>query len=66
MAGKIKQLIDTIVEVRSKGNETIRNTTLAKIMLKGVNPDIYNEQSPDNEEVIARIRQIAGDMGVKI
>jgi hypothetical protein len=66
VAGNIKQLIDRIVAERSKGNETIRNTTIAKIMLKGINPDKYTAQSPDNPEIIARLQQIASDMGVKI
>jgi hypothetical protein len=66
VAGKIKQLIDRIIEERSKGNETIRNTTRAKIMLKGINPGMYTALSPDDQETIARLQQIASDMGVKI
>jgi len=66
VAGKIKQLIDKIIVERSKGNETISNITRAKLMLKGVNPESYTSISSDDEEVIARLRQISAEMGVKI
>jgi hypothetical protein len=66
VAGKIKLMIDKIIEQRSKGNETIRNITKAKLMLKGVNPDGYSIISEDDPQVIARLVQIAGEMGVKI
>jgi hypothetical protein len=66
LAGKIKQIIDDIVAKRSKGNETIRNITLAKLMLKGVNPDSYTNLSPDDPVLIARLHQIAVEMGVNL
>ena len=66
MAGKIKQMIDRIIEERSHGNATIRNTTEAKLTLKGINPRKYSASDADDPEVIARLQQIAIDMGVKL
>jgi hypothetical protein len=66
MAGQIKQMIDSIVEQRAKGNPTIALTTKAKLVLKGVNPDCFHETSPDDPAVVARIRTIAADFGVSI
>ena len=66
MAGKIKNMIDRIIEERSKGSVTIRNTTEAKLTLKGINPKKYTSTDPDDPEVIAKLHQIAADMGVKI
>ena len=38
MAGKIKHLLDKIIEARSKGNPTTTQTTKIKLILKGVDP----------------------------
>jgi hypothetical protein len=64
MAGQIKQMIDSIVDQRAKGNLTIALTTKAKLVLKGVNPSAFDETSPDDPEVVARIRTIAADFGL--
>ena len=37
MAGKVKMLIDSLIEQRSQGNEAIASTTRTKLLLKGVN-----------------------------
>jgi hypothetical protein len=66
VAGKIKQTIERIVEERSKGSETIKNTTRTKLILKGININAYTENSEDNSEVMARLQIIAGEMGVKL
>jgi hypothetical protein len=66
VAGKIKQLIDKIIEERAKGNETIRHTTRTKLLLKGINPDSYTVISEDNPEMMSKLQQIAIEMGVKI
>ncbi len=66
MAGKIRQMIDRIIEERSKGNATIRNTTEAKLTLKGISPRKYSSTDADDPQVIAQLQQIAIDMGVKL
>jgi hypothetical protein len=66
VAGKIKLTIDKIVAERSNGSMTIKNTTLTKLILKGIRVDAYNEKSEDNPEVLARLQQIAVEMGVKL
>ena len=66
MAGQIKQMIDSIVEQRAGGNPTIALTTKAKLVLKGVNPNSYNETSRDDPVILAMVRKIAADFGVKV
>jgi hypothetical protein len=66
VAGKIKQMIDRIVNERSKGNETIRITTIAKLTLKGINAAKYTGADADDPEVIAKLQQAAIEMGVKL
>jgi hypothetical protein len=66
VAGKIKKMIDYIVEERAKGNEIVRNTTRTKLVLKGFNPDKYTATSEDNPETIAELEKIAAGMGIKL
>ena len=66
IAGRIKQMIDKIVWERSKGNETIKKTTYAKLSLKGVSVEGYDSFSPDDPLVITRLQEIAREMGVNL
>jgi DNA polymerase III sliding clamp (beta) subunit (PCNA family) len=66
VAGQIKRLIDTIIEKRSKNNSLLVSTTRAKLMLKGINPDAYKESTPDDPEIIARVKMVAKDFGIPL
>jgi hypothetical protein len=66
MAGQIKRMIDRIVEQRAKGNAALKNTTITKLILKGINPDSYTLMSPDDPAVIRRLQEIAGEMGLTL
>ena len=41
MPGKIKQMIDSIIEQGSKGDPLLVKTTETKLMLKGINTNKY-------------------------
>ena len=43
MAGKIKNMIDTIISKRANGNPTIETVTRTKLILKGINTNNYTE-----------------------
>ncbi|HBS58322.1 MAG TPA: hypothetical protein DEA44_03535 [Firmicutes bacterium] len=66
MAGKIKQMIDQIIAKRANGNSAIEKVTRTKLVLKGVNPDNFTASSPDDADVMAKVRQIASELGVTI
>jgi len=66
MAGKIKQLIDMVVELRSQGNPSLESTTRTKLLLKGVDSRKYSSSSEDDPEVIAKIRQVAQEMNIEL
>jgi hypothetical protein len=66
MAGKIKALIDLIVEKRSQGSPTRAVTTKTKIMLKGINPEIYTSSSEDNPTIEQRLKEIGKELGITI
>lgn len=59
-------MLDAIVAQRSKGNPVIAMTTKTKLILKGVNPDLYNDLSPDDPVVMAKVRTIAAALGATV
>jgi len=66
VAGKIKSMIDELVRQKSKGNQIIANSTRTKLILKGINVNSYTSSSPDDEKVIANIKKIASEFGVRL
>jgi hypothetical protein len=66
MAGIIKQMLDEIYLQRAGNNQAIVGVLNVKLVLKGVYPDIYTETSPDDDEVISKVKTIADDMGVRL
>jgi hypothetical protein len=66
MAGKIKRMIDAIIEKRANGNQTIVNTTRAKLRLKGISPDNYTLTSTDDPVVIEKLNSLAKELGINL
>ena len=66
MAGEIKRLIDKIITTRSKGDPTLEYTTRTKLILKGIQPDKYTNSSPDDQNVIKRVKQVGQSLGVAV
>jgi hypothetical protein len=66
MTGKIKRMIDVIIEKRSQGNPTIVNTTRTKLRLKGISLDTYTLISVDDPVVIEQLYNIAKEWDIKI
>ena len=66
MAGRIKQLIDSIVAQRSKGNPAVAQAVKAKFVLKGINPDSYSAGSADDPNVMKKLELLAKELGVAV
>lgn len=66
MPGQIKQLLDSIVQQRAKGNPTLLMTTRTKLILKGLNPDAFTASSPDDPVLVAKVRALAAELGVQL
>jgi hypothetical protein len=66
MAGQVKVLIDRIIQERSKGNAVLASTTQTKLILKGFDPAKYDSNSPDDPQVIARLREVAAELSVTL
>lgn len=66
MAGKIIKTIDKIIATRSSGSELVAKTIKTRLTIKGIDPDKYNSNSPDDPAVLNRLRDIAKEMGMTI
>lgn len=66
MAGKIKTMCNKIIEKRAGGNPVIEKLTKTKLVLKGINPDQFTASSPDDQLIIAKLIQIAKDLGITL
>jgi hypothetical protein len=61
MAGRIKQQLDTILSERTQGSLLLLKTLKTKLILKGINPDKYTEESEDDPVIIAKLDQVILD-----
>jgi hypothetical protein len=66
MAGKIKKMIDQIIEGRSQGDPFLALTTKTKLLLKGINVEYYKDDTPDNLTVIKDLKRIARELNVTL
>jgi len=66
MAGQIKQMIDAILQQRTKGDPLIRIMTKSKLILRGVDPDRFNGGSADDPQVMAIVKSIAVELGTPL
>jgi hypothetical protein len=66
MAGQVCKMLNKIVDARSNGNRALVIVTKTKMILKGVDPDKFGPTTPDDPEVIKRVREIASEMGVLV
>jgi hypothetical protein len=62
MAGIIKRMIEVIVAERSKGNEMLAKVIRTKLILKGINPAHYSEQSDDDPAIIKKLENMLQDL----
>ncbi|MBC9784081.1 hypothetical protein H1S01_06090 [Heliobacterium chlorum] len=66
MPGRIKQIIDKVVQVKGRGNPILIKSTKLKFTLKGIDPEAYTMSSPDDPLLIARVEDIARSFGVPL
>lgn len=66
MAGKIKVMCNTIIAKRANGSPVIEKLTKTKLVLKGVNPDQFTANSPDDPLIIGKLVQIAKELGITL
>ena len=62
MAGKIRQMIDSIITQRAKDNPMLDRVIKTKLILKGINPNKYTIQSDDDPVVLAKLEKMIADL----
>jgi hypothetical protein len=63
MAGKIRQMIDSVIAQRAMGNPMLEKIIKTKLILKGVNPNKYTLQSDDDPLVLEKIERMLTELG---
>ncbi len=66
MPGTIRKIIDRIKEVRSGGNSVVALTVETRLVLQGFDPERFGYDAPDDAARLARIRDIAAELGIDI
>lgn len=61
MAGRVKHLIDELIQLRAAGNPGVTHFLRAHLMLIGIDPERYTERSPDDEAKEQTLRQMIRD-----
>jgi len=66
MAGKINRQLHLIISEVAKNNPIIMNTTRTKLISKGIDPNKYSLDSPDDPEILEKLKIIAAEFGLKL
>jgi hypothetical protein len=66
MAGKIKKHLEEIISTVSNGNKIVRVTTKTKLILRGLDPDRFNESSPDDQDLLNKVQLVAKEFNVTL
>ncbi len=66
MPGKVKELIDRLIQLRTKGDHGLVAPLKIKLIMKGIDPDLFDASSPDNPQMIHKVITIAKEMGYDI
>jgi hypothetical protein len=62
MAGKIKMMIDSIIEQRAKDNVMLQGVIRTKLMLKGIDPKKFTMQSDDDPAIMSKLELLVKDL----
>ena len=62
--GKVKILIDELIEKRSKGVEFLKLSTSMKLLMKGIDVKKITDETPDDNDVIERIYKVASELNI--
>jgi hypothetical protein len=61
LPGKIKKLIDELVELRCGKQVALAHFVKAHLVLKGIDPDAYHDHSPDDADKVATLERMIRD-----
>ena len=62
--GKAKILIDELIKKKANGNTFQERNVRMKLIFKGVFPNDIADDTPDSEELISKIYEVAKDFNI--
>lgn len=63
---RVKNLIDELIEKKANGNSFQEANIKMKLMFKGIMPDKITGDTPDSDELISKIFEVANDFSVTL
>ncbi len=64
MAGQIKSILEQIILFKSLGDPMLQKMTKVKLLIKGIQVDDFNDDSPDDPAMIAKLCDIVDEFGL--
>ena len=61
MSGEVKRLIQELIRVRSKGKPALEPFVRVHLVLNGIDPDRYTDESPSEPAVEQTLRKMIPD-----
>jgi hypothetical protein len=65
MPGRTKQLIDELIELRAGPNQGLSHFLRAHLLMKGIDPDAFDENTPDDPEKVATLQKMIAEFKAK-
>ena len=62
MAGRIRRMIDSVIEQRAVGNPMLEKIIKTKMILKGVNPNKYTLDSDDDPVILNKLENMLREL----
>ena len=62
MAGKIRRMIDSVIQQRAMGNPMLEKIIKTKMILKGVNPNKYTLDSDDDPVILNKLENMLREL----
>jgi hypothetical protein len=63
---KTKQLVEKLIWERSKGDPFTESSTRIKLIMKGIDPVKITDETPDDPQVIHKIREVAKALNISL
>ena len=61
---RTKQLIDELIQKKAGGNRFQESNVKMKLMFKGIMPDKITDETPEDDEIISKIFEVADQFNV--
>jgi len=58
VSGRIHQLIDQVIQVRTHGNPSMQHFVRVQLLLQGIDPTKFSPQSPDDPAIEAKLQEM--------